>query len=106
MSIVKGLSSYMSRKRYKDVQLAELLGCSVKEVNRYLSGESSLSIENLALLLKDGLTLEEAFGEEISEAIKKNIDMSSNSDVDNAMSSMIDGLQQILDAAKRQKHKF
>lgn len=102
MNIVEGLSSFMARKNYKNNQLSKVLGCSDSTVSLYLSGKSGLSLEKLGALLKDGMTLEEAFGEEVAAAIKKNIAKSmQNSNETNSLSVVVDGLQRILDVVKQ-----
>lgn len=100
MNIIEGLTSYKARKGYSNIQLAELLGCSSSVVSLYLSGKSGLSLEKLAILLKDGMSLEEAFGEDVAAAIKSNIRME-RPDPSCSMQVVIDGLRMLLDVANR-----
>ena len=99
MNIVDGLASFMARKRLKGTELAEMLGCSDSVVSLYLSGKSGLSLDKLSILLKNGMTLEEAFGDDVAKAIKENLVDSSASKKD-SLSVVVDGLQRILDLIK------
>lgn len=104
MNIIDGLTAFKVRKNYSNNGLAELLGCSSSVVSLYLSGKSGLSLDKLAILLKDGMTLEEAFGAEVAEAVKANILKGERSELsDDTMSIVIDGLQKILDSVKASK---
>jgi predicted transcriptional regulator len=100
MNIIEGLTSYKSRKGYSNIQLAELLGCSSSVVSLYLSGKSGLSLEKLAILLKDGMSLEEAFGEDVATAIKSNIKRE-RPDPSGSLQVVIDGLRMLLEVANR-----
>ena len=100
MNIVEGLTSYKSRKGYSNIQIAEVLGCSSSVVSLYLSGKSGLSLEKLAALLKDGMTLEEAFGEEVADAIKSNI-ISEKTSAGNSLQIVIEGLKSLLELASK-----
>lgn len=87
MNIIEGLTSYKARKGYSNIQLAELLGCSSSVVSLYLSGKS-------------GLSLEEAFGEDVATAIKSNIKRE-RPDQSGSMQVVMDGLRMLLDVANR-----
>lgn len=72
MNIVDGLARYKARKNYGNTDIARLLGCSDSVVSQYLKGSSGLSLDKLATLLRDGMTLEEAFGDETARMIRDN----------------------------------
>lgn len=100
MNIVEGLSKYKKRKRYENNDIALLLGCSPSVVSQYLSGKSGLSLEKLSILLKDGMLLEEAFGEDVANAIKANMRIDKK-DYGDSMSIVIEGLKKILDTIEK-----
>ncbi|MBR4348295.1 MAG: hypothetical protein IKP90_05080 [Fibrobacter sp.] len=101
MNIIEGLTAFKVRKNYSNNKLAEVLGCSSSVVSLYLSGKSGLSLDKLAILLKDGMTLEEAFGDEVAAAVKSNMAKDFNKAfTDDSMTIVIDGLQKILDACR------
>lgn len=100
MNIVDGLAAFKARKNYSNAKIAEMLDCSTSVVSLYLSGKSGLSLEKLALLLKNGMTLTEAFGEDVASAIIANI-RNEKACCGDTMEIVIDGLQRILDAVKR-----
>ena len=98
MNIIDGLTAFKVRKNYNNIQLAELLGCSSSVVSLYLSGKSGLSLEKLSILLKEGMTLEEAFGEDVAKAVKDRIIEENRGKIsDDSMALVVDGLQKMLD---------
>lgn len=99
MNIVDGLASFVARKKLKNNEIAKMLGCSDGAVSQYMSGKCGISIERLAILLKNGMTLEEAFGDDVAKAIKENlVDNSANKK--DSLYVVVDGLQRILDLIK------
>lgn len=98
MNIIDGISSFMARKNLNNKQVAELLGCSDSTVSLYLSGKSGISLEKLGMLLKNGMTLEEAFGTETAAAIKKNIGR--ENDGEDPMGIVLSGLKAIISAVE------
>lgn len=98
MNIIDGISSFMARKNLNNKQVAELLGCSDSTVSLYLSGKSGISLEKLGMLLKNGMTLEEAFGDETAAAIKKN--MGRENDGEDPMGIVLSGLKAIISAVE------
>lgn len=100
MNIIDGLSSFKRRKNYSNIQLSELLGCSTSVVSLYLSGKSGLSLDKLAILLKDGMTLEEAFGAEVSNKIKENENYGSKVESE-PMKLVLDGLKAIIQTLEK-----
>lgn len=101
MNIIDGLETFKTRMKLNNKQLAQIMKCSDSAVSLYLSGDSGMSLEKLALLLKAGMKLEEAFGEDVAQAIKANLRRSQTADVD-PLSIVSEGLQQILDVVKNQ----
>lgn len=99
MNIIDGISSFMARKNYNNKQLAKVLGCSDSTVSLYLSGKSGISLEKLGTLLKDGMTLEEAFGEDVATAIKKNLE--AQHPANDPMGVVLTGLKAIICAVEK-----
>ena len=95
MNFINGLDQYKTRKGYKKADLARLLGVSDSVVSQYFSGKSWMSLDNLAKLLRDGMTLEEAFGEETAAAIKKGIARDGTKKSD-ALGIVLQGLKEIV----------
>ena len=95
MNFINGLDQYKTRKGYTKADLARLLGVSDSMVSQYFSGKSGMSLDTLAKLLRDGMTLEEAFGEETAASIKKGIarDGKKNSD---ALGIVLQGLKEMV----------
>lgn len=89
MNIVDGLALFMARKKIKGKELARILECSDSSVSLYLSGKS-------------GMTLEEAFGEEVAKAIRKSWGEDSKGDLD-SLKIVVDGLKKILEALDNQR---
>lgn len=97
MNIVDGLALYMARKKMKGNELAKILGCSDSTVSQYLSGKSGISIEKLSILLREGMTLEEAFGDDVAKAIKEQLIKDNKSESD-SMKIVVEGLKKIIQA--------
>lgn len=97
MNLIKGLKDFKARRNYTNADLSRLLGVSDSMVSQYLSGKSGMSLENLAALLRDGMTLEEAFDEETASAIRKNISYSSMKPDSDPADVVREGLRRILD---------
>lgn len=91
MNIVDGLALFMARKKIKGKELAKILECSDSSVSLYLSGNS-------------GISLEEAFGEEVAKAIRKSWGEDSKGDCD-SLKIVVDGLRKILEALDSQMAK-
>lgn len=96
MNLVEGLTAYKSRMNINNKQLAQLLDCSDSVVSLYLSGKSGLSIDKLAVLLKNGMKLEEAFGEDVAEAVRAGL--LKNVGASDPLEIVTEGLRRILDA--------
>lgn len=99
MNLIKGLKEFKERRGYTNMDLSRLLGVSDSMVSQYMSGKSGMSLDNLSALLRDGMTLEEAFGEETAEAIKKNISSTPKDPLD-PVQVVAEGLRRILEQAK------
>ena len=97
MNIVDGLALFMARKKIKGKELARILECSDSSVSLYLSGKSGISLEKLSMLFRNGMTLEEAFGEEVAKAIRKSWGEDSKVECD-SLKIVVDGLRKILEA--------
>lgn len=100
MNIIDGLTAFKKRMKLNNKQLAQIMKCSDSAVSLYLSGDSGMSLEKLALLLKNGMSLEEAFGADVAEAIVANLHRNGGAEAD-PLSIVADGLQQILDIVKK-----
>lgn len=100
MNIIDGIAAFKTRMKLNNKQLAQIMKCSDSAVSLYLSGDSGMSLEKMALLLKAGMKLEEAFGDDVAEAIIANLRKNQQADVD-PMSIVAEGLQQILDTLKK-----
>lgn len=98
MNIVDGLAKYKARKKYSNTDIARLLDCSDSVVSQYLRGSSGLSLEKLSILLRDGMTLEEAFGEDTAKVIRDNLKESRP--VSDPMTIVVEGLKQIIENLK------
>ena len=96
MNLVEGLTAYKSRMNLNNKQLAQLLDCSDSVVSLYLSGKSGLSLDKLAVLLKNGMKLEEAFGEDVAEAVRAGL--LQNVGASDPLEIVTEGLRRILDA--------
>ena len=96
MNLVEGLTAYKSRMNLNNKQLARLLDCSDSVVSLYLSGKSGLSLEKLAVLLKNGMKVEEAFGEDVAEAVRAGL--LKNVGASDPLEIATEGLRRILDA--------
>lgn len=95
-NLVEGLTTYKSRMNLNNKQLALLLDCSDSVVSLYLSGKSGLSLDKLAVLLKNGMKLEEAFGEDVAEAVRAGL--LQNVGASDPLEIVTEGLRRILDA--------
>lgn len=104
MNIVDGLALFMARKKIKGKELARILECSDSSVSLYLSGKSGISLEKLSMLFRNGMTLEEAFGEEVAKAIRKSLGEDSKGDCD-SLKIVVEGLRKILEALDSQMVK-
>ena len=62
----------------------------------YLSGKSGLSLDKLAVLLKNGMKLEEAFGEDVADAVRAGL--LQNVGASDPLEIVTEGLRRILDA--------
>ena len=96
MNLVEGLTAYKSRMNLNNKQLAQLLDCSDSVVSLYLSGKSGLSLDKLAVLLKNGMKLEEAFGEDVAESVRAGL--LQNVGASDPLEIVTEGLRRILDA--------
>lgn len=96
MNLVEGLTAYKSRMNLNNKQLTQLLDCSDSVVSLYLSGKSGLSLDKLAVLLKNGMKLEEAFGEDVAEAVRAGL--LKNVGASDPLEIVTEGLRRILDA--------
>lgn len=96
MNFVDGLKSFKSRKRLSNADLSRLLGVSDSMISQYLSGKSGMSLDSLSILLMEGMTLEEAFGEPVASAVKKNI--VEERPVQDSLKVVVSGLRKLLDS--------
>ena len=96
MNLVECLTAYKSLMNLNNKQLAQLLDCSDSIVSLYLSGKSGLSLDKLAVLLKNGMKLEEAFGEDVAEAVRAGL--LQNVGASDPLEIVTEGLRRILDA--------
>ena len=96
MNLVECLTAYKSLMNLNNKQLAQLLDCSDSVVSLYLSGKSGLSLDKLAVLLKNGMKLEEAFGEDVAEAVRAGL--LQNVGASDPLEIVTEGLRRILDA--------
>jgi predicted transcriptional regulator len=100
MKFTDGLNSYMERKHYNNADLSRLLKFSDSMVSQYLSGKSGMSLDKLAILLCDGMYLEEVFGNDVAEKIKKNLIGDAQDHKSDSVKIVIEGLQKIIDSVK------
>ena len=96
MNLVECLTAYKSLMNLNNKQLAQLLDCSDSVVSLYLSGKSGLSLDKLAVLLKNGMKLEDAFGEDVAEAVRAGL--LQNVGASDPLEIVTEGLRRILDA--------
>ena len=95
VNLINGLISYKNRKHYSNADLAALLGVSDSAVSQYFSGKSGISLDKLSILLRDGMTLEEAFDKETETAVIANYRDGRPRDV-NAMEVLLNGMKEII----------
>ena len=90
----------MERKHYNNADLSRLLKVSDSMVSQYLSGKSGMSLDKLAILLCDGMYIEEVFGKDVAEKIKKNLIGDAQDHNSDSVKIVIDGLRKIIDSVK------
>lgn len=100
-----GLIHFMQRKSLKSTDVAQLLGCSNAVVSLYLSDKSGISLDKLCILLKNGMSVEEAFGDEVGSAIRNQINNDKKSSIQenagDSLSVVLDGLEKMIAAARK-----
>ncbi len=102
-----GLIQFMQRKGFKATDIARLLNCSSAVVSLYLSDRSGISLDRLCVLLKNGMSVEEAFGEEVGKAIRQQIesDRSENEKMltEDSLSIVLDGLEKMITSVRKER---
>lgn len=67
------IQEFLTRKGFTQQQLADEIGVSREVVGKWNTQKSDVTRENCARLLLAGMTLEEMFGEDVAESVKKSI---------------------------------
>lgn len=94
-----GFKSFLKRTGFSQTELAILCGLSQQHISVFASGRGLPSFEILRSLFNNGLTLEDAFGEDFAKKIK------SNATISISPKNRIDDLKNVLEILLKQVSK-